>query len=85
MVKAYADLSCLPDEDRITVIGEKVLAGPTGSADKPTIIGVVVDNAAKAARYVKLMKDQFPTVRVIDQQPMGVGETVLIRFGGPLR
>lgn len=85
MVKAYVDLHSLSDEQRIDVIGKTIMAAPKGSADQPVMVGVVVDNPAKAARYIAMMKNQFPSVRVIDQQPMGVAETVAIRFGEPLR
>lgn len=83
--KAFLDLHRMTDEQRIEIIGQTVMAGPKSSGDKPIMVGVVVDNAAKAARYIAMMKDKFPAVRVIDQLPMGIGETVAIRFGEPLR
>ena len=85
MVKAFVDVSKYPDETRIEIIGNAIMNAPKGSGDQPIIVGVVVDNPAKAARYIATMKEKFPQVRVIDQHPMGVGETVAIRFGEPLR
>ena len=85
MVKAAFDMSKFTDEQRIEFIGKTIMKAPKGSGDKPLLVGVIVDNAAKAARYVALMKAQFPEVRHIDTQPAGIDETQTIRFGEPLR
>lgn len=73
MVKAYADLADLPEDDRIRIAAETAIQGMC-------IVGVAVDDdPAKVARYVR--KLQASGVRVIDQTPGPVKNVVLIRIG----
>jgi hypothetical protein len=72
-VKGYADLADLPEDDRITSIGKTAAAG--------NVVGVVVDDDAKADRYIKKLSRRFPNVRVIDRGAGPVAGTVLVRVG----
>lgn len=71
-MKAYADLADLPENDRITVLGECAEAGNT--------VGAVVEDEVKAARYERKLLKRFK-VRIIDRGPGPVPGTVLIRIG----
>ena len=71
-MKAYADLADLPEDERIRIIAATAAEGQ--------IVGVVVDaEAGKAERYITKLK-KYP-VRIIDQMPGPVKNTVLVRVG----
>ena len=74
MVKAYADLASLPEDDRIALIGE---------AARQNIVGVCLEknDPAKIARYIQKVTDRYPDVKLLDQFD---GPTYLVktlRFG----
>ena len=58
MVKGYADLADLPEDDRITIIGEYLVSGK--SDGRPVL--VAVEDSAKADRYVLKLNRQFPSI-----------------------
>lgn len=74
-MKAFADLADLPEDDRITIIAQ------TASAPGAGIIGVVVDDDAKADRYIAKLLKASSQVRIIDRGPGPVKGSVLIRVG----
>src|SRR4051794_22600592 len=71
-MKGYADLHNLSEDERIDFIGRSVMEGPASSGDKPVMNAFVVDDHAKADRYVQKLKQKFPGIRIID------------RFDGPV-
>ena len=71
-MKAYADLGDLPEDDRIKVIAETAASGE--------IVGFVVEDDAKADRYVEKL-GKYPAVRVIDRMPGPIKGCVLVRVG----
>lgn len=87
MVSAAFDLSKLPENKRIDYIGQTIMNAPKSSLDKPLMIAVMVEDNTKAARYIAMMKEKYPRVRVVDQLPMGNtwGNCIIIRFGEPAR
>ncbi len=70
-MRAYADLADLLEDERIAIIAATAAAGE--------IVGIVVDDDAKATRYIDKLK-AYP-VRFIDRQPGPVKNTVLVRIG----
>jgi hypothetical protein len=84
-MKGYADLADLKEDDRITAIGNTVMSGPASSADKPMMVAFVVDDHAKADRYVEKLQKRFPGIRIIDRFDGPVANTVTVRVVGPLR
>lgn len=54
------------------------------SAAKPLVIGFIVEDHAKADRYVKKLREKFPTIRIIDRFDGPVANTVTVRVGPPL-
>lgn len=74
-MKAYADLGDLPEDDRITIIGQTAEAG--------NITGFVVETNAKADRYIKKLKARY-SVNILDRGPGPVKGTILVRVG-PVR
>jgi hypothetical protein len=76
VMKAYADLADLPEDERIRVAVETTIV--TGA-----IVGIFVDDDEKAARYIEKFRETG-RVRVIDHQPVALSATssaVLIRIG----
>lgn len=69
-MKAFADLGDLPEDTRIKVIAETAAAGE--------VVGFVVENDAKADRYIKKL-GKFPLVRVSYRGPGPVKGTILVR------
>lgn len=84
-MKAFADLADLPEDQRIEAIGRLTMEGPASSTDKPIMNGFIVETPSKAARYIAKLKEQFPGIRIIDQNPGPLAGTVLVRIGPPLR
>ena len=72
------------EKEQIDVIGKYIMDAPKSSADKPLIVGCVVEDQAKAERFIKLFKKHWPKVRVLDTSP-SINNTILIRLGEPLR
>lgn len=83
MVKAFLDTHRLSENDRIEMIGKSVMNAPASSADKPPMNGFVVEDDAKADRYIKKLQKRFPGIRVIDRNPFLNG-LILVRVGAPL-
>lgn len=81
----FQDISVLKEDDRIALIGKTVMEEPSSLADKPRIIGFFVDNDEKADRYIKKLKELYPTIRIIDSNHYDSAGTVLVRVAGPLR
>ncbi len=74
-MRAYADLSDLPEADRLRAIVDCVNAG--------NVVAVAVDDEAeKIARYIRRLK--FRGVRYMETCPGLVPETVIIKFGPKL-
>lgn len=70
----YADAFALPEDDRIELIGETAAAG--------ALVGVIVEDDAKADRYVKKLTERFiGRVRIVDRMKGPVKNTILIRVG----
>ena len=70
-MRAYADLFGLPEDERIRVIAEVAASGE--------VVGFVVEDDAKADRYVEKLK-AYP-VRLIDRMRGPVAGTVMVRVG----
>lgn len=71
-MKAFADIADLPEDERIKVIGQVAESGQ--------IVGFVVEDDVKAARYeAKLLKAN--RVRIIDRRQGPIPNTVLVRVG----
>lgn len=81
----FADIADFEEDDRIEMIGKAVMNAPRSSADKPILVAFVVEDDAKADRYIEKLQKRFPGIRVIDRFPGPVPDTVSVRIGGPLR
>jgi hypothetical protein len=81
----FADIADFDEDDRIERIGKAVMKAPRSSADKPVVVAFVVEDDAKADRYIKKLQKRFPGIRVIDRFPGPVPDTVSVRMGGPRR
>lgn len=66
----YADIANLPESRRIALIA---------ATAAQCIVGFIVEDDAKADRYVALL-GAYP-VRVIDRRPGPVAGTVMVRVG----
>ncbi len=86
MMKGYADLYELTEDERIEAIGKTVMAGPSSSTDKPLVVAVIVDDdGKKAKRYCKKLKAKYPGIRILKKFKGPVPGTVTIQVGPPLR
>ena len=86
MLKGFADIGDLDEDDRIDIIGNYIMDAPKSSADKPIIVAVVLeDDPEKVKRYIKKLKDKFPKVRVIKKSKGPVSGTMILVLGEPLR
>ena len=73
-MKGYSDLSNLPEDQRIKIIGEVAEAG--------NIIGVALeDDAEKIARYIGKLTKRFPKVRHVSTDPGLIPGTVIVCVG----
>lgn len=81
-VKAFSDLGDLPESARIKAIGKFVMGLPANTG-KPQIIGIALEDEAKARRYEKKLLKRFPTIKIHDISPGPVPGTVLLRIGPP--
>lgn len=68
----YADLADLPEEERITVMGQEAEAGKT--------IAFIVENNEKADRYIRKLLMDF-NVRVIGRGPGPIKGLVYVKVG----
>ena len=84
MIKAVLDTHRLNENQRIDMIGRSVMDAPQGSADKPPMNGFIVEDNAKADRYIRKLEARFPGIRIIDRQPF-TGGMILVRVGPPAR
>jgi hypothetical protein len=82
-MKGFADIADFDEDKRIDMIGNATMSGKQSSAEKPLIIGFVVEDHAKADRYVKKLKEKFPTIRIIDRFDGPVQNTVTVYVGPP--
>lgn len=82
----FVDVASLTEEQRITLMGRSVMEKlPDGQADKPIVVGFVVENQEKAERYKRLLKEQFPGIRIIDQKKdCPTPGLITVRIGSPL-
>lgn len=71
----FADLGSLSMEAQVQTIG--IIITQTGK-----VCGAIVDDNAKADRFVAAMKQHFPDVHLQKRAPMH-GNTILLRFGPP--
>jgi hypothetical protein len=85
MAKYYADLADLGEDDRITAIGNSVMKAPASSGDKPLMTAFIVEDHAKADRYIEKLQGRFPGIRIIDRFDGPVKDVVTVRVGAPLR
>jgi hypothetical protein len=69
-VKSFADLSGDPEDTRIAVVGH---------AAEDAIIGFIVEDDAKADRYLEKLIARH-RVRLVDRRPGPLG-TILVRIG----
>ena len=56
----YLDLYSLSENQRIELIGRSVMDAPRSSADKPVVAAFVVEDEAKADRYISKLQKKFP-------------------------
>jgi hypothetical protein len=76
----------MKEDDQINMIGKTVMNAPASSADKPIVVGVAVDDDAKADRYWKKLQERFPGIRLIKRVKLFKHlDTVLLKLGPPLR
>ena len=68
----FADLYELPERDRIDVIGKAASGG--------ALVAFVVDDAAKADRYIQQLQKRFK-VCVIERGAGPVKNTVVVKVG----
>jgi hypothetical protein len=83
-MKGFTDIADFDEDTRIDMIGKAAMSGKQSSGEKPLIIGFVVDNHIKADRYIKKLREKFPTIRIIDRFDGPVQNTVTVRVGPPL-
>ena len=86
MAPKYADLYSMTEDERIDFIGRSVMNTPATSTDKPVMNAFIVEDDAKADRYIEKLRAKFPGIRVIDRLDGPVrGLHVTVRVGPPLR
>lgn len=71
----YQDLHKLPEDDRITLIGERATKGER--------IAVLLerDEPEKIDRYIRKVTERFPHVRLIAKGPGPVPSVIALQFG----
>ena len=70
-MKAYADLADLPEDDRITAIGQVAESGQ--------VVGVFVDDDEKADRYITKLTTRFKVQVVKRCKDVLVKNTVFVK------
>lgn len=82
----FVDIASLTEDERITLMGRSVMEQPASSADKPIMVGFVVENEQKAAHYIRKLTEEFPGIRIIDQKKdCPFKGMITVRIGSPLR
>ncbi len=73
MAKGFADLADLPEDRRITIIGQAAMAG--------NVVGVCVDaDHGKADRYVRKLLERFPDLEEAGRSAGPVAGVVTIKI-----
>ncbi|MGN6206034.1 hypothetical protein [Humibacter sp.] len=73
--EGYADLGDLSEDERITIIGRTVV-------ERGKTVAVCVDDQpAKVARYIRKIRDRFPTIVVLSQSKGPARGIVTIKLG----
>lgn len=72
-VKGFADLNDVPEDDRIAIIADAAASG--------VVVGFVVENYAKADRYIAKITQRDQRVRVLSRGPGPIPDSVLVRVG----
>lgn len=72
----YLDMGDSTEDDRLAMIGHSAIV------HKETV-GFVVENTAKAKRYVERLKELFPTIRIVEQFPFH--EFIVVKVGPPVQ
>lgn len=77
-VKMYADIANLPEDRRIDLIGHRAI-------DHKKVVNFIVEDDAKANRYVQKLQAKFPTIRIIgrDLRLFGTVLLVVVSVGPP--
>ena len=75
MSPAYADLADVPEATRIAIIRRYLAVGKT--------VAFIVDNDAKADRYLRQLEDTG--AQVLDRGPGPVRSTVFVKLGPRLQ
>lgn len=70
----YTDLADLQEDDRIETIGR--------TASQGALVGFIVEDDAKADRYIAKLHKRYPTVSVVDRGAGPTAFTVLVRVRG---
>lgn len=70
----FADLADRSEDSRIQIIGE------TATIEK-LVVGFIVEDNAKADRYVEKLKKQFPTIHIIQRGKGPVAGSVMVQVG----
>lgn len=72
-MREFRDVADLPEDERIDIIGRT--ASRTSG-----LVGFIVDDEAKADRYIAKLLAAYPLLRVVDRGPGPVASTVLVRI-----
>ena len=82
----FVDMGNRTEEERIMLIGRSVMGVPRSSADKPIVVGFVVEDPEKAERYIQKLKENFPGIRIIDKiRDCPFKGVVTVKISSPLR
>jgi predicted DNA repair protein MutK len=71
---AFADIAGLPEDDRIDIIGHNAVT-------HKKVVGFIVEDDAKADRYLQKLTAKFPGIQVIYRGSWR--NTVLVKVGPP--
>ena len=77
MSAKYADLGSLEEDKRIEIIGATAALGKT--------VAFIVENDAKADRYIKKLATRYPSVAVLQRFKGPVKGTVAVKVGAPVK
>jgi hypothetical protein len=73
----YLDIADFDEDARVDVIGRAVMEQKKTSA-------FIVEDDAKADRYLKKLKKRFPGIRLIARGDGPVKDTVFVKLGPPV-
>lgn len=80
MNKPILDLISLSEDQRITLIGTQAMKDKSEEG-----VGFIVDDDAKADRYIEKMKKEFPGIRVVLRMIITPESgLVFVRMGPPV-